>query len=165
VVAWIRTISNEDSLRNWSHFHKVLNTPERSARRAEALRDGAFGAELWPALDVRPQDLMVCKTRYSAFIQGSSELETELRTRGITAVWVTGTTTNTCCESTARDAMLLDFRTTMVSDANADLTDAVHNATLINFCINFGDVTSTDELVGRLQRTASLAHREQAPAP
>jgi nicotinamidase-related amidase len=165
VVAWIRTISNEDSLRNWSHFHKVLNTPERSARRAEALRDGAFGAELWPALDVRPQDLMVCKTRYSAFIQGSSELETELRTRGITAVWVAGTTTNTCCESTARDAMLLDFRTTMVSDANADLTDAVHNATLINFCINFGDVTSTDELVGRLQRTASLAHREQAPAP
>jgi len=26
---WIRTISNEDSLTNWSHFHDVLNTPER----------------------------------------------------------------------------------------------------------------------------------------
>lgn len=163
VVVWIRTISNAASLKNWSHFHNVLNTPERSARRAEALRDGAFGAELWPALDARPQDLTVCKTRYSAFIQGSSELEAELRTRGITAVWVTGTTTNTCCESTARDAMLLDFRTTMVSDANADLTDAVHNATLVNFCI-FGDVTSTDELVARLQTAAALAKPERVPA-
>jgi nicotinamidase-related amidase len=163
-VVWIRTIWNEDSLASWSHFHNVLNTPERSARRAQALRDGAFGAELWPALDVRPEDLTMCKTRYSAFIQGSSNLEAELRKRGITAVWVAGTTTNTCCESTARDAMLLDFRTTMVSDANADLDDAEHNATLINFCINFGDVASTDDLVARLQTTAAQPHREPAPA-
>jgi isochorismate hydrolase len=47
--------------------------------------------------------------------------------------------------------MLLNFRTTMVSDANADHTDAEHNATLINFCINFGDVASTDDLVARLE--------------
>ena len=51
LVVWIRTVSNEDSLKNWSHFHDVLNTPERKARRMEALRDGAFGAELWPGLD------------------------------------------------------------------------------------------------------------------
>ena len=150
LVVWIRTISNEDSLKNWSHFHDVLNTPERKARRMEAMRDGAFGAELWQGLDVREGDLIVKKTRYSALIQGSSDLEVQLRARGITAVWIGGTSTNTCCESTARDAMLLNFRTTMVSDANADHTDAEHNATLINFCINFGDVASTDDLVARL---------------
>ena len=61
------------------------------------------------------EDLIVCKTGYSAFIQGPSPIEDELRKRGITAVWVGGTSTNTCCESTARDAMLLDFRTTMIS--------------------------------------------------
>ena len=155
LVVWIRTISNEDSFKNWSHFHNVLNTPERRARRAEAMQDGAFGAELWPELDVQRADIIVCKTRYSAFIQGSSNLEVELRRRDIKAVLVSGTTTNTCCESTARDAMLLDFRTTMVSDATADHTDAEHNATLINFCINFGDVTTTDELIARFQRTAS----------
>ncbi len=152
LVVWIRTVSNEDSLENWSHFHDVLNTPQRKARRMEALRDGAFGAELWPGLDRRKDDLTVCKTRYSAFIQGSSNLEAQLRARGITAVWIGGTSTNTCCECTARDAMLLNFRTTMVSDANADHTDAEHNATLINFCINFGDVASTDDLVARLER-------------
>ncbi len=152
IVVWLRTISNEDSFKNWSHFHDVLNTPKRKARRAEALADGAFGSLLWPGLDVRKEDLVVTKTRYSAFIQGSSNIEAELRKRGITAVWIGGTTTNTCCECTARDAMLLDFRTTMVSDCNADHTDEEHNATLTAFCSKFGDVASTDDLVARLAK-------------
>jgi len=150
LVVWIRTISNDDSLVNWSHYHEVLNTPQRRARRSEALRDGAFGAQLWPALEPEPRDLIVCKTRYSALIHGSSNLEAELRKRAIKAVWIAGTTTSTCCESTARDAMLLDFRTTMISDATADESDAQHNATLIKFCTTFGDIASTDELVARL---------------
>jgi ureidoacrylate peracid hydrolase len=130
--------------------HTVLNKPERSARRAAALAPKAFGAQLWPGLDVRPVDLIIEKTRYSAFIQGSSVLEQELRARDITTVWIGGTTTNTCCEYMARDAMLLDFRTTMVSDANADHTEDEHNATLVAFCSKFGDVASTDDLIARL---------------
>ena len=55
--------------------------------------------------------------------------------------------------------MLLNFRTTMVSDANADHTDAEHNATLINFCINFGDVAATDDLVARLEDSKTLRER------
>lgn len=149
-VIWIRTISNEDSFKNWSHFHDILNTPQRRARRHEAMQESAFGSQLWPEIDVRPEDLLVRKTRYSALIQGSSNLEVELRKHGIVSVWIGGTSTNTCCESTARDAMLLDFRTTMVSDCNADHNDTEHNATLINFCINFGDVASTDDLMSRL---------------
>jgi ureidoacrylate peracid hydrolase len=150
LVVWVRTISNEDSFKNWSHFHDVLNTPARRARRAEALADGAFGAALWPGLDARPEDLQIRKTRYSAFIQGSSNIEAELRKRAITSVWIGGTTTNTCCECTARDSMLLDFRTTMVTDCNADHTDEEHNATLVAFCSKFGDIASTDELILRL---------------
>jgi len=99
---------------------------------------------------VRPVDLIIEKTRYIAFIQGSSVLEQELRARDITTVWIGGTTTNTCCECTARDAMLLDFRTTMVSNANADHTEDQRNATLVAFCSKFGDVASTDDLIARL---------------
>jgi ureidoacrylate peracid hydrolase len=150
LVVWVRTISNDDSLRDWSHFHRVLNTPARSARRAAALEPSAFGSQLWPGLDARATDLHIEKTRYSAFIQGSSRLESELRRRGIAAVWIGGTTTNTCCECTARDAMLLDFRTTMVTDCNADHTDEEHAATLIAFCSKFGDIASSDELIARL---------------
>ena len=36
LVVWIRTIANEDSFKNWSLFHDVLNTPQRRARRTEA---------------------------------------------------------------------------------------------------------------------------------
>src|SRR4051812_209260 len=75
LVVWVRTISNEDSFKNWSRFHDILNTPLRKARRHEAMKEGAFGSKLWPDLDVRTEDLIVCKTRYSAFIQGSSPLE------------------------------------------------------------------------------------------
>jgi ureidoacrylate peracid hydrolase len=157
LVVWIRTISYEEKFKEWSHFHYVLNTPARSAKRHEMMQETGFGSQLWPGLDVRPEDLIVRKSRFSAFIQGSSPLEAELRQRGITAIWVGGTSTNTCCESTARDAMLLDFRTTMVSDCNADHTDAEHNATLINFAINFGDVASSEEIIARLPSASSIA--------
>ena len=155
LVVWVRTISNDDLFKNWSHFHDILNTPQRKARRHEAMKDGAFGAELWPELDVRagrPDRLQDALQRLHPGLVPSRGAN--LRKRGITAVWIGGTSTNTCCESTARDAMLLDFRTTMISDANADHNDEEHNATLINFCINFGDVASTDDLLARLQQPA-----------
>jgi ureidoacrylate peracid hydrolase len=63
---------------------------------------------------------------------------------------VTGTVTNVCCESTARDAMMLDYRVAMLSDGNASLTDEEHAASLNNFLIFFGDVMTTDEAIGRL---------------
>jgi ureidoacrylate peracid hydrolase len=157
LVVWVRTISNPDSLLDWSHFHRILNTPARSARRAAALEPSAFGSQLWPGLDARPTDLHIEKTRYSAFIQGSSQLESELRRRGVTAVWIGGTTTNTCCECTARDAMLLDFRTTMVTDCNADHTEEEHAATLIAFCSKFGDVASSEDLIARLVKPTRQA--------
>jgi ureidoacrylate peracid hydrolase len=164
LVVWIRTMFTEETLTSISHFHAVLMTPERQARRAAALTEGAFGAQLYGALDVRPEDLIVKKTRYSAFIQGASNLETLLRQRGIAAVLIAGTTTETCCESTARDAMMLDFRTTMISDATAAVNDAEHNGSLINFYLNFGDVASTDELVRRFQAAGSEKTPELAGA-
>jgi ureidoacrylate peracid hydrolase len=163
-VVWIRTMFTEETLTSISHFHEVLMTPERQARRAAALAEGAFGAELYSALDVRPEDLIVKKTRYSAFIQGASDLEALLRQRGITAVLIAGTTTETCCESTARDAMMLNFRTTMISDGTAAVNDAEHNGSLINFCLNFGDVASTEELVKRFQGTGAAKQPALADA-
>ena len=63
---------------------------------------------------------------------------------------MTGTVTNVCCESTARDAMMLDYRVIMLSDGNASLTDEEHAAALNNFLLFFGDVMTTDEAVARL---------------
>jgi len=56
-----------------------------------------------------------------------------------------------------RDAMMLNYKTIMVSDANAAHSDDEHNATLTNILRIFGDVLSTDEVVAKLARAALRA--------
>lgn len=149
LVVWVRTLFTEAALLTIPHFHRVLLTPERFAARSAALAEDAEGSALWPGLDVRDGDLIVGKTRYSAFIQGASDLDAILRARGIEAVLIAGTMTNACCESSARDAMMLNYRTTMVHDACASLRDDEHAAALINFYLFFGDVADTATLAAR----------------
>jgi len=112
-------------------------------------------SKLYPALEPLPSDLRVKKIKYSAFIQGSSDIDAQLKARGIDTVLIAGTATNVCCESTARDAMLLDYRVIMLSDANATWSDEEHAATLNSFMLFFGDVMTADEAIGRLVPVAS----------
>ncbi|MFP3701119.1 isochorismatase family cysteine hydrolase, partial [Burkholderia sp. SIMBA_013] len=86
-------------------------------RRLETLRRDAPGFALHPDLRPADSDLRVTKRFYSAMATGSSELEPLLRGRGVDTLLIAGTVTNVCCESTARDAMMRDFRTIMVDDA------------------------------------------------
>src|SRR5947199_10697811 len=148
-VVWIKTTFKEDALQSWSTYFEMV-APPHGAKRVEALTAGSKGHQLWDSLEVRAQDLIVEKKRFSAFIQGSSDLAEMLRSRGLDTILVTGTVTGVCCESTARDAMMLNFRTIMVSDGNAAMTDEDHLASLSAFYLNFGDVMSTDMLIARL---------------
>ncbi len=158
-VVWIKNTSTAETRQSWS-VKADMDGPERTAERSEAMAPGSKGHELWAELDVKPDDLVVRKTRFSAFIQGSSNLETLLRGRGVDTVIVAGTVTNVCCESTARDAMMRNFKTIMVTDANAANTDALHNASLTAFYLTFGDIMPTDMLIATL--TAKAAARETA---
>lgn len=155
-VYWIRNTHDASCLVSWSHFHQDLTKPERRAKRIESMSEGTIGHQLHKDLDVRPEDEIVQKTRFSAFIQGSSDLEQKLRAAGIETIIVTGTVTNVCCESTARDAMMLNFRTIMVTDGNAANTDEEHISALVNFYLTFGDIMDTDMVVGLLTRNAGF---------
>jgi nicotinamidase-related amidase len=119
------------------------------------LDERAEGFKLYPALEPLPGDLWVKKIKYSAFTAGSSDIDAQLMSRGIDTLLIAGTATNVCCESTARDAMMLDYRVIMLSDANATLTDEEHTATLNSFLLFFGDVMTADEAIGRLLPAAS----------
>jgi len=151
LVVWIQNAATEETLQSWS-IRVEMDGPQRTLKRLESMMPGSTGYELWAALTPQPGDLFVQKTRFSAFIQGSSNLEAELRSRGIDTVIVTGTVTNICCESTARDAMMRNFRTIMVTDGNAAMSDELHNASLIAFYVRFGDIMSTDHLTAVLNR-------------
>jgi ureidoacrylate peracid hydrolase len=150
-VIWIKTTFTPEVLESWSVYSQ-MSTPAHLAKRIEALTADSKGHELWDGLDVRPEDLIVEKKRFSAFIQGSSNLAEVLRARGIDTLLITGTVTSVCCESTARDAMMLNFKTIMVTDGNAAATDEDHNASLIAFYLTFGDIMPTDMLIERLAR-------------
>jgi ureidoacrylate peracid hydrolase len=130
-----------------------MASPAMRERRIAALSEGTMGHWLWPGLDVQPQDEIVKKYRYSAFMPGTSDLPERLRARGFDTVLITGTVTNVCCESSARDANMTNFRTIMVSDGNAAATQEEHDAALTAFYNIFGDVMDTDMIIERLQRS------------
>jgi ureidoacrylate peracid hydrolase len=152
-VVWIQTAYTDETQKSWSVYYDI-SKPEQNRKRKEALTPGSKGYELWETLDARPDDIYVEKKRFSAFIQGSSNIAEVLRAKGIDTILVTGTVTNVCCESTARDAMMCNFKTVMVTDGNAAVTDDDHNNSLCAFYLTFGDIMSTDMLIACLRNNA-----------
>ena len=148
-VVWIQTTA-VGAVEKWRNFQTRMLTPERQKKRLAGLDESSEGFKLFPKLEPAPGDMRIKKIRYSAFIEGSSDIDAQLRRRGIDTVLIAGTLTNVCCESTARDAMLLDYKTVMLSDANATLSDEEHAATLNTFAMFFGDVFTTDQAIARL---------------
>lgn len=128
---------------DWDMFFAHVVADDVRARTIESLSPGR--QKVWRDLDHDASDLIVFKNRYSALISGSSNLERILRSMKIDTLLIAGTKTNVCCESTARDAMMLDFKTVMLSDCCAALSDDEHRATLETFIQQFGDVLTGDE--------------------
>ncbi|UCE30703.1 MAG: cysteine hydrolase [Burkholderiales bacterium] len=147
-VAWVQALFERGS---WPLYFDTMVRPELAEQVLAALSAGAPGQALWPQLAVEPSDLRVTKRRYSAFFPGACPLPGMLRERGIDTVLIAGVLTNVCCEASARDAMMGDFRVVMVADANAARSAAEHAAALGTVIQFFGDVRDTGEVVAMLE--------------
>ncbi|GIF75803.1 isochorismatase family cysteine hydrolase [Asanoa siamensis] len=112
--------------------------------------DGPPRQRLWREFEPDDADLFVEKTAASAFFPGHSPLPALLERRGVDTVLITGTVTNVCCESSARDASTLGYRVVMVADGTSARRDEDHNATLYTIYRTFGDVRPTDEIIALL---------------
>ncbi len=144
-VVWIVSTYGPGAEKEWPTFFNFIITGESSDRFRLAFAEGQPEHALWRELDRHADDLVISKNRLTPFVDPS--LERNLRERGIEMVIVVGTVTNVCCECTARDAAMRNFKTIMISDANASRNDIEHNATLSIFLQAFGGVLSTDEAV------------------
>ena len=144
-VIWVMHENRGDGA-DWAGFFDVFVSDR--AKAAAALAAGSEMQQLWPELQAAPQDLRVAKNRYSALING--DFQQALRERGIDTLLLAGTKTNVCVESTARDAMMLDFKVVLLSDCTAALSDDEHRATLENVIQQFGDVRTADEVLSLL---------------
>ena len=147
---FVRYTMREEAVSDWSTWHRLRNSPEGLDVTCKAFAEGSHYWQFWPELVVAEIDLIVDKQRFSAFVPGTCSLHEELQARGVDTLIISGTMTNVCCESTARDAMQMNYRVIFTSDATATWTDDAHNATLANMCMIFADVVPTREVVALL---------------
>ena len=138
---------------DWELFFNHVVADDVRQRTIESLSPGR--QSVWKELQTDPSDITIIKNRYSALITGSSTLERVLRNLDVDTLLIVGTKTNICCESTARDAMMLDFKVVMVSDCCAALSDDEHRATLESIIQQFGDVMNSEEVLARLGKSAA----------
>jgi len=152
-VIWVLHANSRIGGRSdWELFFNTIVADEVRERTLENL---AEEQTVWTGLTTASTDLTLLKNRYSALIPGSSQLERTLRGMGIDTILIAGTKTNVCCESTARDAMMLDFKVVMVEDCCAALSDDEHRGALENIIQQFGDVMTADEVLARLRQFKS----------
>lgn len=143
-VVWVQTTSRP-SPQDWPSLRRLLGDAATDFRTG-VLAEGSHGHAVWPGMDVHPEDDVVLKYRYSAMVEPDGELQALLEERGVSTVYVAGTQTNICCESTARDAMMLGYEAFMVEDCLAAETPQLHEASLVSFRSAFGHVIGSGDL-------------------
>jgi nicotinamidase-related amidase len=98
-------------------------------------------------MDVADTDIVLDKYRYGALSCPAGALVRTLKELGTEMIVIAGTLTNCCCESTAREANMAGYKVIVVADAAAAVTDAEHNAALLNLRVNFADVRGLAEVL------------------
>lgn len=159
-VAWVSMVAGDNGQSLWPIYHDHFFTPENAARHRDNLTKGHPGQALRADLELHPDDIYAEKQRFSAFVPKYSDLPDKLEALGIRNVAVVGMLTNFCCETSARDAMMLDYRVAMVSDANAARFADDHNVGFQTVFQSFGDVVSVDELIGEILRPADATQAQ-----
>lgn len=121
---------------------------------------GTWDAELLDELNslVTDEDLVFAKHRASCFY--NTNLELELRMRGIDTLMITGVSSNYCVDASIRDAYARDLDLYIIEDACACPWPELHDATMKTAAIFHGEVVSTTKALAALESIT----REEAPA-
>ena len=144
-VIFIRNIYNTDS--NW-YLSDVWLEQAGRARQGSYIIHSVCGPDSWEGdfYQIRPtdKDVVVTKHRFSAF--QDTDLDLILRSRKIRTLIMTGTATNVCVESTARDGFFRDYYIAFTSDCAGTYSKEDQEATLNNISRFFGEVVTADEV-------------------
>lgn len=107
--------------------HHAEDDPEFDRWPAHAVA-GTEGCEVIAELDQRPEDILVSKTRYSAFFE--SNLDEVLQREEVDEVEIAGVCTSICVMFTVADLRNRYIPTTLHRDAVADLDETSHQFAL-----------------------------------
>ncbi len=109
-------------------------------------------AEFGPGLEPAPGEIMLLKPSYGAFYD--TPLDTILRNLGCDTVIVTGTMTNLCCSTTARQAYERGYKVVFGSDVTATNDPALQRAELETLRYGFARIMSAQEIITHLEELA-----------
>jgi nicotinamidase-related amidase len=108
--------------------------------------------EIVDALGGHPGDIVVTKRNWGAF--HGTDLDLQLRRRGVTQVVLTGIATSAGVESTARAAHEHGYHVTVVIDAVADRDTDMHRHSVERIFPRLGETGTTAEVLALLQPVA-----------
>jgi ureidoacrylate peracid hydrolase len=142
---------------NWHKSNALKTMRDRPELQGQLLAKGGWDYALVDALAPKEGDIVLPKTRYSAFF--NSGLDSTLRSRGIRNLVFVGIATNVCVESTLRDGFHLEYFGVMLEDATHHLgpdfiqAASVYNvekffgwvSTVADFCGTFGQMPQSEE--------------------
>lgn len=131
----------------WSKdFAEALKQPVDAQAPAHALPDNWWIYP--PALGKQDSDIEVTKRQWGAFY--GTDLELQLRRRGIDTIVLCGISTNIGVESTARNAWELGFNLVIAENACSAASADQHQGSMTNIFPRIGRVRSTEEIISAL---------------
>ena len=104
--------------------------------------------ELIPELRQQPEDICITKRTWGAF--ANTDLEAQLKAKGVTQVVLAGVATGTGVEATARQAYEAGFNVTLATDAMTDVRAEAHEYSLKHVFPRLGETGSTNDILSLL---------------
>jgi len=124
---------------------------EQGPRSNRSISDG--WTDLLPQLNRQPSDIVVTKRSWGAF--ATTDLEHQLKARGVTQVVVAGVATSVGVEATARQAYEQGFNVTLALDAMTDMREEAHEYSIRNVFPRLGETGSTPGIISLLETRSS----------
>jgi len=115
----------------------------------DLIMEGNDEARLIPELKAGEVSPIIPKNTYSAFHE--TGLEKKLRDMGVTDLVIGGVMTNLCCETTARDAFVRNFRVFFLADGTSTVSEEFHLATLKNLGYGFAALLTCKQATAYLR--------------
>ncbi len=119
----------------------------------ELIMAGSPEAEIIDELAPGVSEPIISKKRYSGFY--GTDLDRRLRAMGVEDLIIGGVMTNLCCETTARDAFVRDYRIFFLIDGTATADEELHLATLKNLAFGFAYLAEAEEIAAHLKTQSS----------
>ena len=129
---------------------KYIAPIQRSAWKSKAFEYGTWGGEIRHEFEPKPGDVMSSEHWGSSGF-ANTDLDLQLKKRGVDKLIVMGLIAHTCVEATVRFAAELGYEVTLVKDATASYSDDhMHAALDINIPNYASAVVTANEIVSAL---------------